>query len=125
MSPNSGPSKGGYGEAIAEGYLRAKGCEILKSRYRCAYGEIDLIARDKDGILAFVEVKLRKNWKTGEAAEAVTPGKRRRIILTALHYIAAYGNGDMTYRFDVIEVWGREFYNVRHIENAFCADDIG
>ncbi|MCL2702913.1 MAG: YraN family protein [Defluviitaleaceae bacterium] len=116
-----GFDKGIYGETIAEGYLRAKGYEILKTRYRCPYGEIDLVARHGI-VIVFIEVKLRKTPNTGLAAESVTLKKQRRIIHSALHYIGANTNPCETYRFDVLEVYGREFYTVRHIENAFYAD---
>jgi len=116
-----GLNKGEYGEGIAEGYLKNKGYGILEKRYRCHYGEIDIIAR-KNETVAFIEVKLRKTQKSGLAAESVTKSKQRSIIRTALHYIAKSSGERDIYRFDVIEVCGREFYDIRHIESAFYAD---
>ena len=113
--------KGEYGENIAEGYLREKGYEILNRRYRCPCGEIDLVAK-LGGTIAFIEVKLRKSRKAGLAAEAVTKSKRQAIIRTASHYIDKNGGPCGIYRFDVVEVLGREFYMVNHIENAFYAE---
>ena len=121
--PANKPGKGEYGEIIAEGYLRAKGYAILETRYKCPYGEIDLIASN-GGTTAFIEVKLRKTSKAGSAAESVTPQKQRRIIHSALHYIAARNLTGEIYRFDVIEIHGRQFYDIRHIEGAFYADHL-
>ena len=49
---------GAWGEALAAEYLRKKRYEIVASGYRCRFGEIDLIARNRR-FLVFVEVKLR------------------------------------------------------------------
>lgn len=121
MPEPKGFSKGGYGEAIAEGYLRAKGYEILATRYKCPYGEIDIVA-GIGGVLVFAEVKLRRSTRSGYAAEAVTKTKQRFIINAALYYIGKKGDSYEGYRFDVIEIYGREFYDVNHIENAFYAE---
>ena len=50
---------GDWGEALVEKYLSERGCRIVEREWRCRFGEIDLIA-EKDGVLLFVEVKLRK-----------------------------------------------------------------
>ena len=50
---------GGWGEALAAEYLRKKRYQIVAQGYRCRFGEIDLIVKNKK-YLAFVEVKLRK-----------------------------------------------------------------
>ena len=51
---------GAWGEAVAAEYLRKKRYEILATGYRCRYGEIDLIVRNRR-YLVFVEVKLRRS----------------------------------------------------------------
>ena len=55
---------GKRGEELAEGYLRAAGCGILATNYRCPWGEIDLIAQDGEE-LAFVEVRTRRGSAFG------------------------------------------------------------
>ena len=62
--------RGSYGEDIAVKYLESKGYNIICRNYRCIYGEIDIIA-ELDGIMAIVEVKLRKNDKFLPAYAAV------------------------------------------------------
>ena len=101
--------------------MRAKGYEIIKTRYKCAFGEIDIIAK-YNGILVFAEVKLRKTPAAGYGAEAVTKKKQRAIIKTALHFITYVGEPCDSYRFDVLDIFGREHYEVNHIENAFYAE---
>ena len=51
---------GPWGEALAAEYLRKKRYTIVASQFRCRFGEIDLIAKNRQ-YLVFVEVKLRKN----------------------------------------------------------------
>ena len=125
MSKNSNKSvninKGDYGEVIGTGYLRAKGFEILAAKYKGPKGEIDIIARLGD-LICFVEVKLRKTTKAGSGASAVTLAKQRNLIKTAEQFIAENENPSSAYRFDVLEIFGRENYTVNHIENAFYAD---
>lgn len=67
---------GDRGEAMAAEYLRENGYEILASQFRCRFGEIDLIA-EKDGVLLFVEVKLRTNLQYGAPREYVTVKSRK------------------------------------------------
>ena len=66
---------GNRGEAEAARYLRKKGYALLASQWRCRYGELDLVARDKQGTVCFVEVKLRR--ESGGPGRRLTPGSRR------------------------------------------------
>ena len=52
-------TKGDIGENIAKNYLVGQGYRIVKTNFRNAIGEIDIIAYDED-TLVFVEVKYRK-----------------------------------------------------------------
>jgi putative endonuclease len=75
---------GEYGERLAVRHLERQGFTILDQRWRCARGEIDIIAID-DGCLVICEVKTRRSANAGEPAEAVTPAKLGRLRrLTAL-----------------------------------------
>ncbi len=107
---------GRQGEAIAAEYLRGKKYTIIAAGYRCRFGEIDLIA-SKGDIVAFVEVKLRKDDRFAKAYEAVTPAKMGKIKITASKWLSE-NSGNFQPRFDIIEVYtgtGR----LNHIENAF------
>lgn len=50
-------SVGRTGEDLACGYLVEKGFKILERNHRKTYGEIDIVAQNKDKTLVFVEVK--------------------------------------------------------------------
>ena len=122
---------GDWGEALVEKYLSERGCriveregryELLASQFRCRFGEIDLIA-EKDGVLLFVEVKLRTNLQYGAPREYVTVKKQEKLRAAALLYLSGR-ELDVPARFDVAEV----YTDVRHsagktriayIENAF------
>ena len=111
--------KGNMGEDAAADYLTRKGYEILDRNYRIRDAEIDIIAK-KDGTVAFVEVKLRKNSNLGSPAEAVNPAKQKKIISAAEGFIAKNNITDTDFRFDVIEVYSKvNGLSINHIENAF------
>ncbi|MBQ9915076.1 MAG: YraN family protein [Clostridia bacterium] len=114
---------GKMGEKAACRYLKKEGYRILATNYARHFGkqigEIDIIAQKGD-ILAFVEVKTRKNEVFGLPCEAVTREKQQKIIKTAYTYIGEK-NLDLSYRFDIIEVLhdGRKIKELRHLPNAF------
>ena len=110
---------GRQGEQTAAAYLKKKKYRIVGMNYACRFGEIDVIAENRD-YLVFVEVKRRKNADFAAAREFVTAAKQRRVILAAEQYLAANPTEKQP-RFDVIEVYdgdGQKYY-VNHIENAF------
>jgi putative endonuclease len=115
---------GRWGEEQVGKYLRKQGYRLLASGYRCRMGEIDLIAQKRD-VLAFVEVKLRKNADFAPALEQVTPAKQRRIRTTAAFYLAQNAAlAELHCRFDVAEVYAIEGAQtrkpeIRYYENAF------
>lgn len=91
--------RGAFGEEYAAKILSEAGYRILAKNFSCRFGEIDLIA-EKDGILAFVEVKTRKKDSMVSGAQAVTTAKQRKIIATALIYLQRYPC-NLQPRFDV------------------------
>ncbi len=113
---------GAWGEERAAKYLRGKGYTILERNFRCRSGEIDIIAR-RGGIIAFVEVKLRRDADFAEAREFVTTAKQRRVILTAEYWLASHQT-ELQPRFDVIEIYAPAgewtlFPKINHLEDAF------
>lgn len=107
------------GEAVAERWLRYRGWRVLQRRFRNGHRDIDLIA-ERDGTVAFVEVKARRGAWCGGPIEAVNWKKRLELERSARVWIDRHGRGGETYRFDVIGViidGGR--VRVRHVENAF------
>lgn len=113
--------KGGWGEERAARYLRLRAYRILDKNYRCRLGEIDLIAR-RGGFLVFVEVKLRRTDRFGEAREFVGRSKQERILATAQLWLQEHETS-LQPRFDVIEIYAPDGpegrVKINHIENAF------
>lgn len=120
--------KGRFGEAVAEKYLTKKGLKVLKKNYFSRYGEVDIVASNKDTLI-FVEVKLRKRGSFCSGREAVSASKRKKIIKTALNFISE-NSSDLNARFDVIEIQdtgrvsGEKADYIFHLENAFSLNDV-
>ena len=74
---------GAWGEALAAEYLRKKRYAVVASGYRCRFGEVDLIVKNK-AFLVFAEVKLRKSADFARAMEYVDRKKQDRIRTTAM-----------------------------------------
>ena len=109
---------GDIGENAAQGFLQGDGYAILKTKYWTPFGEIDIIAQ-KDTYIVFVEVKYRKAVKGYYPREAVHRRKQKSIIQSAQYFIAENNIADMDFRFDVIEILGKETLSIEHIQNAF------
>ena len=69
---------GEKGEAIAIDYLKDRGYNILQTNFRSKFGEIDIIAKDKD-TLVFIEVKTRTSKQFGLPEESIRPWKLKTI----------------------------------------------
>ena len=113
---------GGWGEALAAEYLRKKRYEIVASGYRCRFGEIDLIVKNKK-FLAFVEVKLRKSDRFASAMEYVDRRKQDKLRITASMYLSQNAT-NLQPRFDVIEIYAPNGMDtpkpeIIHLEDAF------
>jgi putative endonuclease len=112
-------ARGRAAEQRAAAALEAEGWAVLARRLRMAAGELDLVA-ERDGILAFIEVKARPSL--AEAAFALGPRQRARLIAAAEAWLAANpGHGAAGTRFDVMLVDGEGC--VRRIADAFRVGD--
>jgi len=111
------------GEDLVAEYLRQKGYIVVKRNWRDRYGEIDVIAENREHIL-FVEVKTRMDDPVVSGFEAVTRKKRERIKKTALSFLKRFRQ-KLTPRFDVAEVTvyirenGTVGYKLNYIKSAF------
>ena len=112
--------RGAPGEDLACRHLEAAGFTILERNFRCRSGEVDVVARDGQATV-FVEVKDRGGSSHGEGHEAVTFGKRLRIIRAARLYAAAHGLSEAPIRFDVISIDSHDAkaVRIRHDRGAF------
>ena len=120
-----GLRRGQAGEALACRHLAGQGFVILCRNFRCRSGELDIVARDPDGTIVFVEVKERGGAGHGAGYEAVTFGKRLRVLRAARFYAAGRGLGESAIRFDVISVdWRVGRPSIRHDRGAFDEDGL-
>lgn len=112
------------GETVVAAHLRRLGWEVLRTRYRCPDGEIDIVAREGQ-TLVFVEVKTRRGRTCGFPREAVHRRKRSRLTAAAQTYLAENGLVEASCRFDVAEVLlGPDgLAKVNLIRNAFMAGE--
>jgi putative endonuclease len=82
--------QGDAAEDRALAHLRARGLSLVARNYRTpgrGGGEIDLVMRERDGTLVFVEVRARAGRGFGGAAASVGWTKQRRIVFAARHYL--------------------------------------
>lgn len=110
---------GELGERIAERWLRRQGWRVVQRRFRSGHRDIDLVV-ERDGTIAFVEVKARRGTEFGDPVEAVNWSKQRELTRSASIWIDRHGRPSEVYRFDVIGVLVEgERVRIRHVANAF------
>jgi putative endonuclease len=112
--------RGELGENAAKRFLKKQGLKFLAANFRSARGEIDLVFRDRDG-LVFVEVKTRSSEEWTRPADAVDTRKRKLLSQTALDYLKLLKNPPVKFRFDIVEVLlaDGEVREIRHLPNVF------
>ena len=114
---------GDAAEAQALAHLERHGLVPVARNYRVARGpharggEIDLIVRDTDGTLVFVEVRARKGRAHGGAAASIGAAKQRSLVLAAQHYLRGLRSLPPC-RFDVIAIDGDQ---LTWLQGAFDA----
>ena len=102
---------GDEAEARALAHLQRQGLTLVERNYRVAAGprrrggEVDLILRERDGTLIFVEVRRRAGTSHGGAAASVGSAKQRSLVLAARHYLMRFGTPPPC-RFDVVAIDG-------------------
>jgi putative endonuclease len=94
---------GSYGERLAADFLKKKGYHILETNFRCAAGEIDIVAKHKKS-LVFVEVRAKSNLEFGTPEESITFTKKERLISCALNYLSLHRYDDLNWRVDFVAV---------------------
>ncbi|PKQ25101.1 MAG: YraN family protein [Actinobacteria bacterium HGW-Actinobacteria-4] len=94
---------GRYGEDVAARYVRESGWDVLARNWRCADGELDIVALD-GGELVAIEVKTRRTGTFGSPAEAVTRRKLRRLRRLVAAWLGSQQQSFAGVRVDVIAV---------------------
>jgi putative endonuclease len=111
---------GDFGERVAAAHLESKGYRVLATRFRVREGEVDIVAQ-RDGVVAFVEVKTRRGDAMGSAIEGVDAAKAQRLLVAAEAFGAAHPDLPEERRIDVIAIdldRGGRVLSVEHVENA-------
>lgn len=129
VSRPSTQARGAAAEDRALAWLQRRGLVLVERNYRLARGpaapggEIDLVMRDRDGTLVFVEVRARGGAGHGGAAASVGSAKQRRLVRAAQHYLLAFASPPPC-RFDVIAIDGPGDGDGRiaWLQGAFDAD---
>lgn len=101
--PNSTSDLGTFGETVVADWLQAQGAIVLARQWTCRSGELDLVVKTSDGIVAFVEVKTRSrgNWD-GDGALSITPTKQRKLLTAAQIFLQKHPDlAEHPCRFDV------------------------
>ena len=94
---------GRHGEAVVARALEDAGWEVLARNWRCARGEIDIVARDGATAVA-VEVKTRRSDACGSGLEALTPAKVERLRALLALWLASQPARYAQVRIDAVAV---------------------
>lgn len=130
MSTSARRSLGQRGEAMAAQTLEAAGLTIVARNWRCATGELDIIAQEvapdysQDGKavpwLVIVEVRTRRGEAFGSALASITPAKQARLAAVGAAYVQAVA-WPGPWRIDVVAIQldgaGR-LQQIEHIRHA-------
>lgn len=114
-------NKGREYEEKARVYLEKRDIKVIEQNFYGSYGEIDLIAIDKDTLI-FIEVKYRQNTRYGMPHEAIDRKKAYKIYLTAKEFIKKNRFENEKIRFDAILFLGEK---IQWLKNIFWGDEIG
>ena len=115
---------GDFGERVAKAHLESKGYRVLATNFRVYEGEVDIVA-ERDGVVAFVEVKTRRGDAMGSAVEAIDRRKAQRLLLAAQAFGQQHPELPPGRRIDLIAIdldAGGRVVSLQHIESAIEDD---
>lgn len=111
---------GRHGEECAAAFLAGAGYQVIARNWRCAQGEIDVVA-ERGGEVVFVEVKTRSGTGFGHPFEAITVAKLTRLRRLAAAWCDQAETRPHRIRIDAIAVIaepGKEPV-IEHLEGVF------
>ena len=110
---------GKEGEQAAVSYLEGRGFLILDRNWRCADGEIDIVAADRR-TLVICEVKTRSGVRFGTPLEAISRPKARRLRRLAVAWARQSGSFFERIRVDVVSVLaaGPGQFSIEHVRGV-------
>ncbi|NIM43403.1 MAG: YraN family protein [Hydrogenophaga sp.] len=123
-APKATREAGQRAEDRALAHLQRQGLRLVQRNFRTpgrGGGEIDLIMREPDGTLVFVEVRQRRSGAYGGAAASIGLAKRRRIVFAARHFLARQRSMPRM-RFDAVLIDG-DGGELQWLRAAFDAGD--
>lgn len=113
MSNDARKALGRVGEEMAARLLEESGLVIVARNWRCAHGELDLVAQERAPDyanrgematwLVIVEVRIRRGVRFGTAKASVTPVKQAKVRTVAEAYVQATG-WQGPWRIDVVAI---------------------
>ena len=113
---------GREGEELAGRFLLSRDYKIVAKNFRTSFGEIDLIAYQKN-VLVFIEVKMRNSINFGAPEESITLNKKKKISKVASFYLKTKGLNEnkIDCRFDVVCITGQRGNSptIKLIKDAF------
>ncbi|HEY6496170.1 MAG TPA: YraN family protein [Trebonia sp.] len=107
------------GEQAAVSYLEGLGFRILDRNWRCADGEIDIVAAERRTFVV-CEVKTRSGTRYGTPLDAVGQAKRRRLRRLAALWLSAHGVRFDQIRIDVLGLLrdGTDEFTIEHVRGV-------
>jgi len=110
---------GKEGEQAAVSYLESLGFRILDRNWRCAEGEIDIVAAERHTFVV-CEVKTRSGTRYGTPLDAVGHAKRRRLRRLAAQWLSAHGVRFDQIRIDVLGLLrdGSGEFTIEHVRGV-------
>ncbi|MEK7522710.1 MAG: YraN family protein [Patescibacteria group bacterium] len=98
---------GQIGEELACQYLLNNKYEIIDRNYREKWGEVDIICKDRDGVLVFVEVKTLRKSDFLNPEENLHSSKLKKIKRTAYLYANSHPeliNNNKGWQIDLVAI---------------------
>ncbi len=116
---NAKDALGRQGEQLAAEHLQRAGLRILDRNWRCADGEIDIVAAERR-TLVVCEVKTRSGVRYGTPLEAINARKRSRLRRLAVRWLVAHGILVDEIRIDVVGVLksGTGEFTIEHVRGV-------
>jgi len=116
---NAKDTLGRHGEDLAAEYLQQSGLRVIDRNWRCADGEIDIVAVERYTFVV-CEVKTRSGTRYGTPLEAVGRAKQRRLRKLAVRWLSAHGVRFDQIRIDVVGLLyeGTGGFTIQHIRGV-------